>query len=234
MKTKKQHKEIVLAVPDIHAPFQHPGTLDFLADLMREWKPTRIVNLGDEIDACALSFHDTDPDGMNAGQEHREALKFMRQLYKVMPKVDVCTSNHTARPFRRAFKFGIPTLFLKQYHEFMEAPPGWTWADHHEIDGVRYEHGEGFSGADAHVKAMTKNRQSVVIGHVHSYAGVSYSATAKDMLFGMNAGCLIDNNAYAFAYGKKFPNKPILGAGIVVEGHHALFIPMNRGNKNDK
>lgn len=219
-------RNVVLAIPDLHAPFAHPRALEFLAGLAKEYKPTRIVCLGDEIDACALGFYDHDPDGMNAGQEHKEALKFMRQLYKLFPKVEVCTSNHTARPFRRAFKYGLPKQFIKDYREFMEAPAGWSWANTIEIDGVLYEHGEGFSGAQGHVVAMTKQRRSVVIGHIHSHAGVNYSSTDKDKLFAMNAGCLIDIDAYAFNYGRKFPNRPVLGAGIIIAGKEAHFIPL--------
>jgi len=43
----------------------------------------------------------------------------------------------------------------------------------------------------------------------------------------MSVGCGIDRRSYAFAYGKDFKKKPILGCGVVMEkGRYAQFIPM--------
>ena len=142
----------------------------------------------------------------------------MHKHYKAFPNVKTCTSNHTARPFRRAHKYGIPKAFLKDYAEFLEAPKGWAWRTQWEIDGIKYEHGEGFSGSLGAIKAAEGNMQSTVIGHIHSHAGILYSANPRFLIFGFNVGCLIDNDAYAFAYNKKFKKKPIIGAGVVIKG----------------
>jgi len=166
----------------------------------------------------AISDWSSDPDGMSAGDELLAALRDMKKLYKAFPKVRVCTSNHTARPFRRAFKYGIPRAFLRDYADFLEAPKGWSWHSQIEIDGVKYEHGEGFSGRNGAIKAAEQNMQSTVIGHIHSYAGIQYSANPRFLIYGFNVGCLIDNHAYAFAYNKKFKQKPIIGCGVVIKG----------------
>jgi hypothetical protein len=100
-----------------------------------------------------------------------------------------------------------------------------VWADHWEFDGIIYEHGDPFSGKDAAIKAAEQNMQSTVIGHVHSFAGIQYSANSKHLIFGFNVGCLIDKDAYAFAYAKKIKRKPILGCGIITNGI-PQFIPM--------
>lgn len=215
---------ITLIVPDTHAPFMHSDAIDFLNDLRKEFRPDKIVHLGDEIDACALSKYDHDPDGDSAGVEHQKALVQLKQLYKVFPKVSVCHSNHSSRPFRKAFEAGIPKIFLRAYKDFMEAPVDWQWADRFEIDGVIYQHGEGYSGAQGALRAAERNRKSTVIGHLHSFAGVQFSATQWDQIFGMNCGCLIDQNGYGFAYGKTFPSKPVLGAGIIIDGKQPVFI----------
>ena len=48
----------------------------------------------------------------------------------------------------------------------------------------------------------------------------------------MNVGCGVDNDHMAFAYGKQFPTKPMLGCGIVTnKGKTALFVPMDLGSK---
>jgi hypothetical protein len=183
------------------------------------------VCLGDELDMHAMSQHDHDPDGRSAGDEHAAGLAGLRPFYDTFPDVDVAYSNHTARPFRRAAKFGIPSVYLKTYAEFLEAPKGWRWAEAIEVDNVRYFHGEGYGGALGALKAAQASMQPVVIGHLHSFAGCLFNANPKYLFWGMNAGCLIDRHAYAFAYAKNSPAKPILGCGVVREGV-PTFVPM--------
>lgn len=163
--------------------------------------------------------------------EHAEAVEALKKLYKLFPNVKVTTSNHTSRPFRKAFEHGIPKAFIRDYRDFMSAPKGWEWKDEWEIDGVLYVHGEAFSGQNAALTAAKEHRQSVVIGHIHSFGGVSYTASRNDLIFGLNVGCLIDVPAYAFRYGRHFPKKPTIGCGVVLDGKQAIFVPMDLGFK---
>jgi hypothetical protein len=222
----------VLAIPDLQYPFAHPDHLEFLKAVKKKFKPTHVVCLGDEVDFHALSQHDHDPDGYSPGHELDKALEDMKRLYDVFPKVMAVTSNHTERPLRRAFKFGIPRAFLRSYHEFLKAPKGWEWRDQWKVDNVRYLHGEGWSGRNGAINAAENAATSTVIGHLHSHAGIQYSANSERLIFGFNVGCLIDYKAYAFAYGKFCKNKPILGAGIIENGV-PQFIPMLL-NKNGR
>lgn len=226
----KQPSEKVLVIPDLQEPFAHKDALEFVKAVAKKEKPSIFVNIGDEADFHALGDWDHDPDGYSAGDELKECIKKLTKWYQAFPNMLVCTSNHTARPFRRAFKHGIPRAFIRDYHEFLQAPMGWKWADYWEIDNVVYEHGEGFSGRDAAIKAAQGNMQSTVIGHIHAFAGIQWSANSKHLIFGFNAGCLIDRHAYAFRYGAKQKNKPILGVGIVDKGL-PRFIPMQLDGK---
>lgn len=222
----------VLVISDTQAPFHHAQTLEFLRYVYEEYKCDAVVHIGDEVDFHALGDYDTDPDGYSAGQELEVALEFMEDLYELFPEVKACVSNHTARPLRRAFSAGIPRAFLREYHEFLEAPSGWKWKDHWDINGVIYEHGESFGGQYAHLKHATQNMKPTVVGHHHSNAGIIYHANKEKLIWGMAVGCLVDTKAYAFKYGKKYPRKPILGCGVVVDGQ-PIFIPMllNKTNK---
>lgn len=214
-----------MVTPDLQMPFHHKDALEFLYKVLKKEKPSVHVNIGDEVDFHALSEWDADPDGMSAGHELTAAKKALKELYQIIPESLVCTSNHTARPFRKAYKYGIPKALIKDYKEFLDAPKGWHWADDWEIDDVAYEHGEGFSGQQGALKAALANMQSTCIGHLHSFAGIQYSANSKHLIFGFNTGCLIDRHQYAFAYGQKMKNKPILGCGIIDRGI-PKFLPM--------
>ena len=220
--------EIVLAIPDLQIPFQHVNALEFLKAVKAKYKPTVTVCIGDEVDFHALSDYDADPDGFSAGHEMRRALRVLRPFYRAFPEVLSCTSNHTVRPFKRAFKSGIPRHFLRSYTEFMEAPRGWEWRNFFIVDGIRYEHGHslgGGLGVTVAARAPLKNGRSTVFGHFHANAGIHWLSSPEALLFGFNIGCLIDAKSYAFNYALESKSRPILGCGIIDRGV-PIFIPM--------
>jgi hypothetical protein len=217
----------VLAIGDIHSPFEHRYYLDFLVETYQKYNCDTVVCMGDEIDSHALSKYDADPDGLSAGHELIEGIKHLQPYYSAFPNVQVVTSNHTVRGYKRGFEAGIPKAFFKSYAEILQAPKGWTWSSSLTIDGVLYHHGEGFSGETGHLKAARSAMRSTVIGHIHSHGGVSYIQTEFGRIFGLNCGCGVDVDQYAFAYGKNCANKPTLGAGIILEGRVAYFEPMS-------
>ena len=214
----------VLVIPDLQIPFHHKDALRFLQKVYKTFAINEVVCIGDEVDFHALSDYDHDPDGYSPGDELRKAIEELQPFYKAFPKVKVVTSNHTDRIYRRAKRFGIPRAFLNSYAEFLQAPPGWHWEEYYIIDGVRYEHGHKIPGGDklSIQKAPLLNGRSTVFGHFHSSAGIQYTSSPEALLFGFNAGCLIDFKSYAFDYAKA---RPILGCGIVEAGI-PTFIPM--------
>lgn len=208
----------VLAIPDLHGPFQHKDAIPFLLAVSQEYQCNEVICLGDEVDHHALSRFPKDPDGMSAGGEFTKAYFFMQELFGAFPAVKSCLSNHTSRPFRMALEHGIPKALLKSYGEAFDAPEGWQWALRWEIDGIVYEHGEGVSGQGGALKAALQNMKPTVIGHLHGFAGIQYQASYHTVIWGMNTGCLIDVEAYAFKYGEKFRNKVNLGCGVIRDG----------------
>lgn len=215
--------EVVLVIPDLHCPFQHPDALAFLKSVKAKIQPTKFVCLGDEIDAHAFSRYPKDPDGLGPGKEMAAAIEALIPFYLEFPEMLVCESNHTVRPWKVAFENGLPASFLPAVATYLNAPDGWVWKNYHMIDGVRYFHGDsGRSGQYAHIHYVKAFKKSCVIGHIHSYAGVNYEGE----LFGMNTGCLIDETAYCFKYAKNMATKPNLGCGVVFGGKKAVFFPM--------
>lgn len=229
----KKKKDIInLIISDTQAPFHHPDTLDFLAAVKKKYKPTEVFHVGDEVDFNFLSNWAKDPDGYGGNEEYFYAMDFMHQLYKLFPKVKACNSNHTDRVFRKAFDSQIPIGFMKEKHEWMEAPKGWKWADeHYTKDGIMVLHGDGLKGGlSMHQKAMKDNMCSIIFGHFHTSAKLEYFANSKTLIFAMSVGCLIDHKLYAFKYQKKNMAKPILSVGITINGVPKL-VPMIVNNK---
>jgi len=221
----------VLAIPDRHSPFILKGAFQFVREVAKEFKCDEFVDVGDEVEQHALGDWDHDPDGYSAGHELKKAIEDLQEWYAEYPNMKVCVSNHTSRVYRQAKKHGIPVAYLKSYNEWLEAPKNYAWADRWEIDGVQYIHGDHYSGPFAALKAAEKSRQSTVIGHVHSYAGINWSASERDLIFGMNVGCLFDRHQYAADYGKKFPSKPVISCGVVLYGVEPHIITMDLGSK---
>ena len=213
-----------LIISDLHTPFEHEDALDFLRDLKREYKPDFVVNIGDETDQHGWSRHDPDPDAPGPKDELRLARKTLTRLRRLFPSMRVCTSNHGDRAARAAMRVRMPNEFLKALRDVYRAP-GWEWRDEWVVDGVRYIHGEGFAGINAARNAALKNWCNTVIGHVHSHAGIQFLSNGRKTIWGMNVGCLVDVKSVGLRYGRKYPDKPVLGTGVVVDGQ-PIFIPM--------
>lgn len=213
----------VLVIPDTHHPFQHPDALDFLCAVYEQAQLDTVVHLGDEMDGHSFSRYTMDVDAMTPKAELAATIEALRPWYRAFPNVKVCESNHTVRPWKKAYEAGLPDTFLPSYAQALDAPDGWQWRDMWEIDGVLYFHGDkGKSGKYAHRNYVDAYHKSCVIGHIHAHAGINWDGN----LFGMNAGCLIDERAYAFKYAKAYTGKVNLGCGIVLNGKEAYFIPM--------
>lgn len=224
-KTSKTHRAVckntILVIPDQHAPYHHPDTIAFLKHVKEVYNPTRIVNLGDEVDNHAISFHDNDPDLDSAAVELVKAREFIAQLAALFPKMDIMDSNHGSLLYRRGKHHGIPKAMLRGYREVLGAPDGWEW--HHElvIDGILFHHGDG-------KKALVQNTirdemMSVVQGHHHSQFGIYYHQTSQKTVFGVSCGCLIDDKSLAFAYNKKTSKRPVIGCCVIISGHPMLI-----------
>lgn len=217
----------VLAISDLHCPFDHPKYLDFLRRTRDRYKTDTTVCLGDELDFAAISRYPKDPDGLGGGDEFKQGLEHLKPYYKAFPNVKVCTSNHTDRPYKLAFSVGMPNAFVRPLADLLKAPKGWEWQDDYVIDGALYFHGEPYSGKDGALQAAKNESMNVVIGHIHSSPGVTYHAAKYKKIWALNCGWGGDQVAYAFKYAKTSRSKAVLGCGVILDGE-PHFIPMEK------
>lgn len=219
--------ESILVIPDIHAPYQHPDTLQFLRAVKQAFEPDLCVQLGDELDYHALSFHDSDPNLESAGTELEQGKLFLKCLVHEFPNLLVCHSNHGSMVYRRAKAHGLPVQLLKKYRDIVipsVSNHGWSWAFSWRINTplgeVLFKHQTTGILADA-----AHNSCNLVVGHNHGNFSVEYSASSSHLYYGAYAGCLIDKDALAFAYGKHSLKKPIIGCMVILSGR-PMLIPM--------
>lgn len=179
------------------------------------------------MDNHAISYHEHDPDGFSPQDEMSEVDKHLKRWFQAFPQVYLCWGNHDLLVSRKLRTFGISSRIMRPFRDIWNFPLGWQDNFSWEFYGVRFIHGTGLSGKNAHIKAAEQNRQSCVIGHTHSTLAVNYLVSEKDRIFGMNVGTGIERRSYAFEYGRDLINKPALGCGVITDkGQFAQAFPM--------
>jgi len=214
-------------IGDTHLPFEYDGYLEHCIKVFKENHCDIIVHIGDLVDNHSISYHEHDPNGSSPVDEMREVDVKLEKWFNAFPNLSLCLGNHDRMVDRKSRTVGLPERAFKHFRDIWNLPKGWKTAFDFEYFGVKFQHGTGFSGEMAHMKACYSNRQSTVIGHTHSECAIGYIANEKDCIFGCNVGSGIDRHAYAFDYGRDFKKKPIIACGVISDnGRHAELFPM--------
>lgn len=224
--SKKLDTRRILCISDQHMPFEHKDMFRFLAAIKRKYKPTLIVNGGDEIDAHALSFHDSDSDLPSAGDELLRAIKKLKQLEKMFPDMLILDSNHGSLAARRLKHHGIPMKYLATPHQIYGVSTKWQWVNDLTLtlpngQSVYFCHGMTKQG----IKLAAQRGTNVVQFHFHTDFRIDYIGNPNSLLWSLQSGCLIDRKSLAFAYDKLNLNRPIIGTSMIVDAK-PLLIPM--------
>jgi len=215
----------ILVIPDTHAPFAHPDALDFLSDLKKEYRPQRVVHIGDLGDGHGWSRHGREPDAPGQGDEDAQTLHWCKQLYKIFPTVSACVGNHDTRLAKQAARNGIPSRLVATIPQLYESPRGWRWKRIHTLDNIHFMHGDGKGGQYPAPNVARELGGSCAIGHHHAVAGVHWIVNPVKAFFGLSVGCLIDESAAGFDYAKASIRRPCQGAGVILDGD-PRFIPL--------
>lgn len=215
----KEDNSRILLISDMHIPYHHPDLIPFLQHLKDKYSPTRVVCLGDELDKHALSYHDSDPDLMSAGDELRKSLPVIKKLKEMFPVMDLIESNHGSLVWRKAKTHGIPRHYIKSYNEVLGVDEGWKW--HYDLvvdlpNGQRcYIH----HGKTNNVLRLSQQMgMSAVQGHYHEILKADYWGNPNGLHWGLQAGCLIDDKSYAFSYNNVNIKRPVIGTALIIDG----------------
>ena len=227
----------VLILPDLQMPAQHPDALKFLKAIKKKFKINEVYGIGDTSDQQVWSNYDKSPDCPSVTVELMELQATVKEFAKVFPKVKVVLSNHDDRVLRKIRGAGIPKSLISDdevLRRALECPKTWTFHDRFVLKTVRGDvlliHGHQRGVTRAAGNTTNKTHMSTVFGHMHSLAHVVYRNTARGMCFEMCVGSLIDDNNQAFDYNNLDLSRPILTAGVIINGVPQL-IPMFLNNK---
>ena len=233
--------DVMLVISDLHAPYQHPDALAFLQALKDKYQPTRVLNVGDELDYHAMSFHESDPDLDSAGRELQRGREVLWELEKMFPRMDLVDSNHGSMSYRRAKAGGVPRHLVLGYRDAVfgekdktgaivrpgNRGDGWAW---HSEFWTELPNGQQLVMVHGRSISTRRNVEQVggacfIQGHHHSTFEIVYHGTAKALSWGMSVGCLIDDESLAFAYNRNTIKRPMIGCAIVINGQPRL-LPM--------
>lgn len=219
-------KGIVGVIGDTHMPFVHPNYIHFIEDTFTKYRVDTVVDIGDMVDNHAISRHQTETSAVSALTEYEQARKTIEKYTKLFPNVSLLLGNHDTIPVRQAASLGIPSIYTKGFKELWGLPEGWSIHEQLIIDEVLYEHGTGHLGKSGALNKAIDSMMSCVIGHSHGFGGCQYKSNTRKIIFGLNVGCGVDIDAYAFTYGKYSKNRETLGCGVVLDNANAIFVPM--------
>lgn len=220
---------------DDQKPYEAHGALKWLQYVVRHYgvPDENIVHVGDETD----QFHGGQwPKGADYDHTPNQEIKITREKIQewgaAFPKMKLCTSNHGMRWLKKASAAELPSQLLRSYEEFWNTPPGWVYKDQWVFDTLKHpfrvKHGIDLGGKTPYRVAAEIGVMSCAFGHLHSSAGIAHVVTDEKKIWGMNVGCLIDVEAYAFRYGKDHKFKPTLGVGLVFDqGRTPFWLPFD-------
>jgi len=219
-----------LIISDLHIPYHHKDSFEFLGALAYAYDCEVIKNTGDVVDNHAGSFHDLEYGTMSAKEEFDAAYEYMQELSGMFPKMDIVIGNHDAIPARKAKSVGLPQDTIKSYNDLYDTK--WNWSDKHmfSVDKdteVLLVH----TMSTSTLNNAAKHSHSSIQGHHHSSFGLEYFTDTNMIRWSMTVGCLIDLHHPAFNYASGATLKrPVIGCGGIIEGTPRLF-PMTLNAK---
>lgn len=209
----------VLVIGDVHEPATHPGYRAFCESVASKWQTERVVFIGDLVDMHQASFHAAEPEAAGAEHEAEQAYERVQTWYETWPRAEVMIGNHDARAHRLASSVRVPPRFIRDYSKVW-GTTGWRWKMDTTIDRVHYLHGTGCGGQTPALNAARISMTPTVCGHVHSAGGVHVAQGPQGRpIWGMDTGCGVDVEHAAMRYGRDLLRKPVLSAGVVIDGH---------------
>lgn len=220
---REEDNSRILFISDMHIPYHHVDTVAFLKHLKAKYNPTRVICLGDELDKHALSYHDSDPDLPSAGDELKKSLPVIQELFKIFPTMDIIESNHGSLVWRKAKTFGIPKHYIKSYNDVLGVDGGWKWSFDLTINLPNGQKCYVHHGKTSNVIQLSQQMgMCAVQGHFHESFKIDYWGNPTGLYWGMQCGCLIDDDTMAFNYNNVNIKRPIIGTGLVIDSMPVL------------
>lgn len=226
----------IFCISDLHSPYHHKDALDFIKACKKKYKPTRWINMGDEVDGNSWSFHQTDPDLDAPTQELDKAKIFLHKLQEVVPTMQFLESNHGSLLYRKRKFHMLPEQMIKDYADVLEVKKTWTWHPHILI---KSKWGSFYFihnlNKDCVKSAQALGYDGYVQSHFHSVYTTTYYSTPESLKWACTIGSMVDKDSLAFAYSRNGSLKrPVLGCLLINKGiPHLIPMRLLKGGRWD-
>jgi hypothetical protein len=132
--------------------------------------------------------------------------------------MDILESNHGSLVWRKAKTSGIPRHYIKSYNEVLCVDDGWKWWFDLTITLPNGQQTYFHHGKTSDVKQLsTAMGMNSVQGHYHEGFKIDYWGNPNGLYWGMQCGCLIDDNSLAFSYNNVNVKRPVIGTGLIID-----------------
>ena len=165
--------ERILFVPDMHVPYEDKRAVELMLKAAREFKPDRVIILGDAADFFSVSSHSKDPNrALKLDVEIAAVKKRLRQIKELGAKSNIfIAGNHEDRLTRylmdkapeMANLISIPGLLELDKIGFEYVP----YKEHYKFGKLYMTHDVGQAGRYAAHKALDTFQHNTLIGHTH-------------------------------------------------------------------
>lgn len=224
----RMERRLVIAIPDIHFPFENQRSIRAVVDFVGEVQPDVVVQLGDLLDLYSSSRYPRSHNLMTPREEKREgrarAVAFWDAIRQAAPGAECwqLLGNHDLRSFKRTLE-RLPELEDEVWSS-LRALMTFEGVRLHEdareplrIDDVAYEHGALKPG-----QHLSENGMNTVCAHSH-VGGTVHRGRSWEL----NAGFLGDPDAPCFDYvrSRLVAQRTTQGVGAV-DGYGPRFVPL--------
>jgi len=220
----------IMVFGDLHAPYHDDNALSFLKSVKKQFKPDRVVCVGDLVDFYSASRFPKDPSHPDSlVNEIKKISSVVQKLAKIFPAMDITMGNHDDRLSIRANGAGIPRELMSTFGTIIDAPEGWVFHNSSEDltlniqatkENITFAH---HRGVNTLLLAQRLGR-SYVAGHSHTKGQVVGFNNGERTIFGVNNPCLISNTGSPFAYAKISNINPIKGCTLIEAGVPRLVL----------
>jgi len=227
---KRYSNEIILAYGDLHLPYCHRDSLEFLQSVKDRFNPDRVINMGDLMDFYSVSEYPKSIDHKDSWPvELKKARKMIAELAEIFPEQTLLSSNHCDRPYKKSRVAGVPREFMVPYTEIIGSPAGWKIKKEVRltVDSTRTKFLFSHTLNGGALPAAKTLGVSVVLGHSHTKHGASAFNNGENLIWGVDVGCLISDEGAPYAYNRTQLGRPIRGCCIILDGVPHM-IPMGR------
>jgi len=123
-----------LVISDLHIPYHHPDSFDFLEAVADTYNCKTYLNVGDVIDHHAGSYHESEPDALSAEEEYEQSIMYCQDLQSRFPKMIITEGNHDKIPKRKLKTCGLSASMVHDYNKMYYLKDSWEWKDRHFFD----------------------------------------------------------------------------------------------------